>query len=144
MKKIKILLAILVTSPALHAQNYFDPLKDSGYMFDLTRLIATLIGIFLVSAFILSVIKLIFDHRIKRRLIDKGTSENVVSQLLMPGRKDNRNIAIKWAVIFAGIGAGLSLIDFFQPFGLHSLAIMSFCIAGSFWAYYFLTRKSEN
>jgi len=133
-----------MTTPAVKAQSYFDPMKDSGYMFDVTHILATLIVIFLISTFILSLVKLIFDHRVKKRLIDKGAAEDIVSKLLYPGEKDNRNLAIKWAVIFAGIGTGLSLITAFQPFGLHSLAIMSFCIAASFIAYYFLTRKSDN
>ena len=131
---------MLMTGPLVHAQNYFDPMKDSGYVFDLTHILATLAVIFLITAFILSLVKLIFDHRIKNRIIERGSSENIVSQLLLPGKSEGRNMAIKWAIIFAGIGAGLSLIDVFRPFGIHSLAIMSFCIAASFLVYYFVTR----
>jgi len=107
---------MLMATPALKAQNYFDPMKDSGYMFDVTHILATLAVIFLISTFILSLVKLIFENRVKNRLIDKGASEDIVSKLLYPGQKDNRNLAIKWAVIFAGIGAGHYVILYCREF----------------------------
>ena len=132
----------MLASVAVNAQSSYDPMRDSSYVFDLTHVVGTLIAVFLITTFILSLIKLYFDHRIKNRMIDKGVSENVVSQLLQPDKKDNSNIAIKWFIIFAGVGVGLTLINVFQPFGIHSLAIMSFCIAAGFLGYYYFTKRS--
>lgn len=142
MKKIIAIITVILISITSYAQSGYDPMRDSSYVFDLTHIVGMLIVVFLITTFILNLIKLFFDHRIKNRMIDKGVSENVVTQLLQPDKKDNSNTAIKWFIIFAGIGIGLTLIDVFQPFGIHSLAIMSFSIAAGFLGYYYFTRRS--
>jgi hypothetical protein len=131
-------------SVVANAQSTYNPFRDSSFMDNLMRITGTLLAVFLVSSFFLSIIKMFLDHRIKNRMIDKGVGENVVSQFLQPGKKETTNTAIKWFVIFAGIGLGLTLIDLFQPFGIHSLAIMSFCIAAGFLGYYYFTKKSDK
>jgi len=137
-----IIVIVMLFSIAVKAQSNYDPFRDNAYILDMSHIFATLVVIFLITTFILTLVKLFFDHRIKNRMIDKGVSENVVSQLLQPDKKDNSNIAIKWFIIFAGIGVGLTLIDVFQPFGIHSLAIMSFCIAAGFLGYYYFTKRT--
>ncbi|MBS1600983.1 MAG: hypothetical protein JST75_22410 [Bacteroidetes bacterium] len=144
MKKIFLIISIAFIAATANAQSTYDPFRDSSFMFDLIHITGTLLGFFLVGSFLLAIIKLIFDHRIKNRIIEKGVGENVVSTLLKPDRKDNTNAAIKWFIIFAGIGTGLTLISHFRPFGIHSLAIMSFCIAAGFLGYYFFTKNSEK
>ena len=82
-----------------------------------------------------------YNFRIKNRILDKGTEENIVRQLLQPEKKENKNYILQWFCLLAAIGAGLFLVNLIRPFGLHSLAIMAFSIAAGFGAYYYFTRE---
>ena len=88
--------------------------------------------------------KRILDHRIKNKILDRGITDNVAMSILQTNPNENRNINIKWFAILTGIGAGLSLVNFTRPLGIHSLAIMTFSIAVSFLGYYYFLRKSEK
>jgi len=144
MKRITAVLTMIAASFAANAQtnDHIEPLIDRGLVSDMIRTFSVLLTIILFAAAILSLIKMILDNRIKQKMIDKGASENIISQLLQPINKESsRDINIKWFCILAGIGVGLSLINFFLPLGIHSLAIMSFSLAASFLGYYFFTKN---
>src|SRR5882724_12029438 len=115
MRKIIAIISLVLISVFVNAQSTYDPFRDSSFMHDFIQISGTLLAVFLVSSFFLAIIKMFLDHRIKNRMIDKGVGENVVSQFLQPGKKETTNTAIKWFIIFAGIGLGLTLIDLFQP-----------------------------
>ncbi len=144
MKKILVFVLCSTGTVAANAQSDYEIFNDGGFARDLTHILAMIAVIFMLTAFILSMIKLFLEHRIKNRVIDKGVDENVVSQLLQPDRKSVGDVAMKWFVIFTGIGVGLTLINVFRPFGIHSLAIMSFSVAAGFLGYYFYTRRNNN
>jgi hypothetical protein len=146
MKMKKIIVLFIAITATLHsqAQEPINPIMDHDFMRDLLQSIAIILVVVFISSFILSMIKMFLDSRLKNKLIDKGASETIVSQLLQPFEKENKNINIKWFSVFAGIGLGLALIGEFQPLGIHSLAIMSFCLAASFLGYHLFTRKSEK
>lgn len=146
MKKGISLITILIAGSTLHAQGSDrpEPLVDRAFYYDLLRISSVLLVIIIIASAILAIVKLILDHRIKNKLVDRGAPESVVTQLLQPVTRDSRNATVKWICIFAGVGLGLSLIDYFQPLGIHSIAIMSFCLAGGFLGYYFFTRNSEK
>ena len=84
------------------------------------------------------------DYRLKNKIIDKGISEELASSLLHVDPNESKNINIKWFAILAGIGTALTIIYYTLPLGIHSLAIMAFCIAASFLGYYFFLRKAEK
>jgi hypothetical protein len=63
---------------------------------------------------------------------------------LQTNPNENRNVNIKWFAVLTGLGAGLTIIYYTLPFGIHSLAIMAFCIAASFLAYFFFLKYSEK
>jgi len=144
MRRIVIIVIAFFASVSVHAQTDYDLLRDGGFIWDLTHILAVLAVVFMIATFILSLIKLFFDHRIRNKIIEKGVGETVASQILQPDKKDPANIAIKWFIIFAGIGMGLTLVKAFRPFGIHSLAIMSFSIAAGFLGYYFFIRRSAK
>jgi hypothetical protein len=102
--------------------------------------------IYLVSNWILQMIKQNLDYKLKSKLIEKETSENIIVQLVQPNKKDEGNgkTILQWFFILAGIGAGFTIITFTAPFGLHSLAIMAFCIAAGFAGYYYASRRLEK
>jgi hypothetical protein len=142
MKKIVTFLGIMTVSIYAKAEGEINPFTNENFMRDLVQTSAIILVVTLLSSFILSIIRMALDSRIKTKLIEKGASETIVSQLLQPLNKENKNMNFKWFAVFAGIGVGLALIDVFQPLGIHSFAIMAFCLAGSFLGYYFFAKKS--
>ena len=143
MKRILLSAIIATGSFAAHAQNT-DQFNDENLKFESLHLSMTLLMIALFSIVILTFIRWILDYRLKNKLIEKGAPDHVVSQLLQPVTNDNKNITIKWFVMLMGLGIGLSLVDYFQPLGIHSLAIMSFSLAASFLGYYFFIKRAEK
>jgi len=102
---------------------------------------ATIFVVGLFMLFILTVMKQIFEHRLKNKILDKGMSENIATSILSTHGNENKNTNIKWFAILAGIGIGLTGVNYTQPLGFHSLAIMAFSISLSFLGYYFFTRN---
>jgi len=94
--------------------------------------------------FIISVLKRILEHRLKNKIIDKGISESIATSILETNSGENKNANIKWFAILAGIGIGLTGVNYSQPLGFHSLAIMAFSISLSFLGYYFFAKKTEK
>ena len=140
MKKI-ISIAIIAGMPIIaNAQNSSMPGIDK----DVFNVCATIFVVGLFMIFILAIIKRIMDYRIKNKIVEKGIPENIVSSILQTGPKENRNTNIKWFALLAGIGIALTIIYYTLPLGIHSLAIMAFCIAASFLGYYFFLRQSEK
>jgi hypothetical protein len=95
-------------------------------------------------AFILAIMKRYLDHRLKNKIVDKGLPENIAASILQNNPHENRNSNIKWFSLLAGVGAGLIIVNYTQPLGIHSLAIMSFSISASFLGYYFFIRQAEK
>jgi 1,4-dihydroxy-2-naphthoate octaprenyltransferase len=144
MKKTITAVIILLSSFAAEAEDSFDPFKDRQLIFDITNIIAILTVVYMISSFILQIIRQNFDYRIKSKVIEKGTSENIVQQLVQPNKKNPRNTLVQWFFILAGIALGFTIINLTRPFGLHSLAIMAFCIAAGFAGAYFFIRRSDK
>ncbi|MGN6294342.1 MAG: DUF6249 domain-containing protein [Chitinophagaceae bacterium] len=142
MKKLTVLAVILLSSVMVHAQRFDD--RSVGIIEELTRSIIILFGMFLVGSFILIIFRQILDHRLKNRMLEKGASDELAAQFLRPDAKDVKRQTMKWFIIFLCIGAGFLFIDATQPIGLHSIAILCFCIALGYLAYYLFVRKIEN
>ena len=138
-------MTLMAAFSAAHAQSndHAEPLLDRPFYYDLLHITGMTFVIIIFAAAILMLIKMILDSRLKHKLIEKGASESIVSQLLQPFTRDkeNRNVNIKWFCILAGLGTGLALTDFFQPLGIHSLAMMSFSLSASFLGYYLFTKN---
>jgi drug/metabolite transporter (DMT)-like permease len=103
---------------------------------------ATIFVVGLFMLFILTVMKQIFEHRLKNKILDKGMSENIATSILSTHGNENKNTNIKWFAILAGLGIGLTGVNYTQPLGFHSLAIMAFSVSLSFLGYYFFTRNA--
>lgn len=103
--------------------------------------------IFLIALFMLFfivIIRKIIDYRIKSKIIDKGIPESLVSSILQHNPNEDRNGVVKWGTVIAGIGVGLTIVNYTLPLGFHSLAIMAFCISVSLIAYYLLIRYLDE
>jgi len=138
------IITIAATAVSLAAKAGPDQSSDNSFKFKALDLSSTILTILLFSVVILTFIKWLLDYRLKNKLIEKGAPGNMVSQLLQPVIRDNKNVTIKWFSLLTGLGLGLSLVDHFQPLGIHSLAIMSFSLAASFLGYYFFISRREK
>ena len=115
--------------------------KNSYNNMQMFEVLTTIFAAGLFMTFILLVLKRVYDYRLKTKIVEKGVPENIIASILQPSRNEDGNSNIKWFSILAGIGAGLTIVNYTQPIGIHSLAIMSFCISVSFLGYYFFTKK---
>jgi drug/metabolite transporter (DMT)-like permease len=125
-----------------NAQDQGDPyLQYSGEMF---RIIATIFVILIFMFFILNIMKRVFEHRLKNKIVDKGITENIAQSLLETKKAEDKNVNIKWFALLAGLGIGLTGVNYTQPLGYHSLAIMAFSISLSFLGYYLFIRNNKD
>jgi H+/Cl- antiporter ClcA len=141
MKKVISMVAIIFTPFFSIAQSTeYNTLIDK----EIFRVCATIFVIGLFMIFILVILKRNMEYRLKNKIVEKGIPENIASSILQASPNENRNNNIKWFALLAGIGVGLTIIYYTLPLGIHSLAIMAFCIAASFLAYYFFLKQSEK
>ena len=137
MKKIiTVVLAGLMTTAA-SAQGNYPRINEEVF-----RAIAVIFVLLSFMIFIIAILKRIFEYRLKNKIVEKGIAENIVSSILQTDARESKDINIKWVALLAGLGAGLTLVNYTMPLGIHSLAIMSFCIALSFLGYFFYLKKS--
>lgn len=140
MKKI-ISIAVAITTPfAVNAQASNSPEINQ----EIFNICATIFVVGLFMVFILTILKRIVDFRLKNKIVEKGIPENIVSSILQTNPKEDRNINIKWFAILAGLGTGLTIINYTTPLGIHSLAIMAFSISLSFLGYYFFVKQTQK
>lgn len=146
MKKLLLSLTVISTSLAANAQeNIFEPLKDRQFIFDCLNICSILFVIYMLSSFILRLVKQSLEHKLKSKIIEKETSEPIVAQILQPeSRNEKRKYLLQWFFIMAAIGIGFMIVSLSRPFGLHSLAIMALSIAAGFGTYYYFTRNIEK
>lgn len=111
---------------------------------EIFNICATIFTVGLFMIFILAIVKRVMDYRLKNKIVEKGIPENVISSILQTNPKEDRNINIKWFAILAGMGTGLTIIYYTLPLGIHSLAIMAFCIAAGFLGYFFFLKHPEK
>ena len=141
MKKVNMLVAlVLAATPGFAQGDNQHPL----YQPEMLRIIFTIAVLIIFMVFILTIMKLYLGHRLKNKIVDKGLSENIAASILQTNPHEDRNSNIKWFSLLAGIGAGLLIVYYSQPLGIHSLAIMSFSISASFLGYYLFTRYAEK
>jgi hypothetical protein len=142
MKKILAIIPASLLSCMANAQDNGRPvyLKYDSEMFQIG---ATIFVVGMFMFFIINIMKRIFEHRLKNKIVDKGISENIAQSILETRTtEDNKYANVKWFAILAGIGIGLTGVNYTQPLGFHSLAIMSFSISLSFLGYYLFIKQS--
>jgi hypothetical protein len=118
--------------------------ENNGMDENVFRVLATIAVLLSFMFFILAVLKKIFEYRLKNKIVEKGINENIASSILQTTPKEGIHINIKWFALLAGIGAGLMIVNYTQPLGIHSLAIMAFSISLSFLGYYFFIRQARK
>jgi hypothetical protein len=143
MKKLFTTITGLLMIMGANAQND-DKFGDNALKFESLHIFAAFANIALFATAIYIFVKLLLDNRIKNKLLDKGAPEGLALQLLQPATKNDKTITIKWVCILTGLGIGLLIADYTQPFGIHSIAIMCISLAASLLAYFFFIRYSDK
>lgn len=143
MKKVLTITSASLLGFTVNAQAQ-DPYYFMHYNQNIFETCAVIFVVGMFMFFIMAVMKKIFEHRLKNKIVDKGISENIATSILQTNTSENKYVNIKWFAILAGIGLGLTGVNYTQPLGFHSLAIMAFSISLSFLGYYFFTRNAEK
>ncbi len=144
MKKALIITATLAGSIVAYAQDKPEPLINRDFIFDLVHIIGMLLIIYFISSFILQLVRSNLDFRLKSKLVERQAEENIVGQFVRSDRINPLNTVMQWICTLLSIGVGFVLIQVTQPFGLHSLAIMAFCVAGGLGLYYLYAKRTKN
>lgn len=146
MKKLLTSGLILLTTVPAFAQNKTIAATQSNPIEPLAPepiagiILPILLIIFLVFMLI-SLIKYFLEYRLKNKLIDRGMSEQLSAYLLNKNDQEKQNEVIKLAILFCGIGTGLTMTYLTAPIHLHSLAFMAFSLGLSYLAYFFYLRR---
>lgn len=145
MKKILAIIPASLWGYIANAQDNDRPVYLMKYDSEMFQIAATIFVVGMLMYFIINIMKKIFEHRLKNKIVDKGISENVAHSILeTKTTEDNKYVNVKWFSILAGIGMGLTGVNYTQPLGFHSLAIMAFSISLSFLGYYLFIRNAEK
>ncbi|MCS4224075.1 hypothetical protein [Sphingobacterium sp. BIGb0165] len=136
-----VLLAVNIM-PTMAAQQAASVIADKEVVFFSLNAIAVLLSIWIASSFLLKLIKLFLNDRLRRTLIERNAPLEIVIEIL-PKENNLVEQALSWCcVLFAG-SVGLTLCYFTQPLGFHSAIILSISLAFGLLVYYFI-RKHKN
>ncbi|MEI2273771.1 hypothetical protein OHD16_16615 [Sphingobacterium sp. ML3W] len=145
MKRILNLTLVLLTvntMPTMAAQQATSVMEDKEVVFFSLNAIAVLLSIWIASSFLLKLVKLFLNDRLRRTLIERNAPLEIVTEIL-PKENNIVELALSWCcVLFAG-SVGLTLCYFTQPLGFHSAIILSMSLAFGLLVYYFI-RKHKN
>jgi hypothetical protein len=144
MKKVLFIIAALGGSIVAYAQDKPEPLINREFIFDLIHIIAVLLVIYLISSFILQIVRSNFDFRLKSKILERQTEEQVAGQILQPDKVSPLNTVLQWICALVAVGIGFLIIELTEPYGLHSLAIMAFSVAAGLIVYYRLAPRPKN
>ncbi|GEP92002.1 hypothetical protein SAMN05660909_04168 [Chitinophaga terrae (ex Kim and Jung 2007)] len=140
MKRTISILTFSLLSCAAKAQSNTYLMGDKEISSEFMRSIIIITILFIFSSFILSLIRLILDSRLKKQMIEKGVPPEVIINMLP--RKNELGTTIKWFCLLTAISVGLLIITLSLPLGIHSVVIMGFSVAGGLLAYYFWAKKT--
>lgn len=146
MKKILTSLIILLATVQAFAQN--NPITESksnavvpSTIEPISQILLPILFIAFLVFMLITLIKHFLEFRLKNKIIEKGMAEQLSAYLINSNAKEKQNEVIKMAILFCGIGTGLSITYLTVPIHIHSLAIMAFSVGLSYLAYFFYLRK---
>ncbi|RKO68778.1 hypothetical protein D7322_25635 [Sphingobacterium puteale] len=143
MKKIFTLFLLIATATVSRAQGNSTPMNDQPTFQELMRSTVILVLIYLLTNFILALIKTWFDNRLKKKIIESGTSDTVVAQILTNNSTQQPN-ALKWFCVLTTAAIGLAIVGFYQLNGVYTLSAMALSVAVGYLGFYFLIRRISD
>lgn len=84
------------------------------------------------------------EHRLKNKIVDRGISEQVATSILGNTPTESNNQNLKWVFILGSLGAGLMIVNYTQPLGIHSVGTMALCLSAGFLGYYLVNKFTSN
>ncbi|ATL47135.1 hypothetical protein COR50_08015 [Chitinophaga caeni] len=144
MKKLLATMLILLASVSAFAQENaipaeFHPFKDKGSFIEIFRTSSIIFILVLIAVFLITVIKLVLDARLKRDLVQRDAPVEIIESLF--SRKGKYQNAVKIGIILVSIGLGLLLVGVFNSMGIYSAAIMILCLSVGFIGYAFWVKN---
>lgn len=103
--------------------------------------IAIVLTIWIAASFLLSLIRMFLNDRLRRALLEKNASEETIAQILP--KNDLSRLALKWCCLFVAAGVGFTICYFNQPIGLHWAIIMSFSLAVGLLVFYLINKRLD-
>lgn len=143
MKKIIILTLLVSATLGAHAQSVTNVFTDKNTFEEFVRNVVLLLMIYMVTSFILNMIKLFLNDRLKRKIVETGTSEAIAAQLLDSKKSDKEN-SLKWFFALAAIAVGLGVIGCYHMTDIYALMVIAFCLAVGFLGHYFMSRRLQK
>ena len=111
MKKVLTITMAFLGVIAVNAQEGYR-FTENGMNGEVFRVCATIFVVLAFMVFILAILKRILEYRLKNKIVDKGIPENIVSSILQKDTGENGNMNIKWFAILAGLGIGLTIVNY--------------------------------
>jgi len=142
MKRIRTIIVLLFFSVTANAQTTYVFSNDRGMSTEFMRSVFITIVLCIICGFILSLIRLILNDQLKRKMLEKGVPGEVIASMLP--RKNELTIAIKWFSVLVAVSAGLLIVTATAPLGMHSIAIMTFCVALGFLGFYIWAKRLKD
>lgn len=111
---------------------------------DVFKLCAAIFVAIVIMLFLLFILKQLLEQRLKERILEKGVSDELAASILNTKTMDIQYQNSRWFMVLMALAAGLTIDYYTRPLGLHSLAIMVFCLAMGFLAHYLFIKYSSR
>ena len=108
------------------------------------RISATIFFSALFMFFLLTILKWVLEFRLKKKIVDKGVTDDLAVSILQTGKKESRHASIKWFALLFSLGIAFIIISNSLPLGFHSLAAICISIAIGFLGYFFYQKYSNE
>ena len=143
MKKILLFTVVFTASTASgYAQSSISAINHKDTLMFIFNAMAILLAIYILSSFLLSVIRMFLQDRLKKALLERQASEEVI-RLMLPRQSDQLHSALKWCCVLILTCIGLTACYFTQPLGLHSVIFLTFSVSLGFLAFFLIMKRKK-
>lgn len=143
MKKILFFTVVFTAStPGVYAQSNVSAINQKDTLLFLFNAMAILLAMYILSSFLLAVIRMFLHDRLKKALLEKQASEEVIRWML-PRQSDQLHSALKWCCVLILISIGLTACYYTQPLGLHSVIFLTFSAGLGFLAFFLIMKRKK-
>jgi len=138
------LLTLIMACPALaHAGTDGVTLVQGVTIPDvIVRTIIVVLLFFIISRFLLKLLKILLDHRLKTKMIDMGIV-GADAEKMLDRKTVSKHCAVKWFLLLMSAGIGFVMISFLGE-GPLSFGIFVFCVSLGFGGYYLYLNKQKD
>lgn len=148
MKKLLTSMIMLLATVQVFAQNKPTDTKPDlvapAAIEPISQILLPILFISFLVFMLISLVKYFLEFRLKNKLIHRGMSEQLSAYLFDNNDQEKQNEVVKLAILFCGIGLGLTMVYLTAPIHVHSLAIMAFSLGLSYLAYFFYLRRKNT